>query len=79
MDRQVNELTLQINRWHKENAISQKLVTIPGVGPMTASAMLATIGNERDFKNGRQLAVWLGILPKQDPSGGKRNLSDISN
>ena len=78
LDRQVNELEIQINRWHKENESSQKLAAIPGVGPITASAMVATIGNALDFKNGRQLAAWLGLVPKQNSSGGKQNLLGIS-
>lgn len=78
LDRQVNELEIQINRWHKENESSQKLAAIPGVGTITASAMVATIGNALDFKNGRQLAAWLGLVPKQNSSGGKQNLLGIS-
>jgi transposase len=71
LDHQVDELETQINRWHK-------LAAIPGVGPITASAMVATIGNALDFKNGRQLAAWLGLVPKQNSSGGKQNLLGIS-
>lgn len=65
LDRQVNELESEIHRWHKANESSQKLASIPGLGPLTASALVATIGNALDFKNGRQLADWLGIVPKQ--------------
>lgn len=78
LDRQVNELESQINHWHKANENSQKLAAIPGIGPITASALVATIGNAHDFKNGRQLAAWLGIVPKQHSSGGKQNLLGIS-
>jgi transposase len=78
LDHQVDELETQINRWHKANESSQKLAAIPGVGPITASAMVATIGNALDFKNGRQLAAWLGLVPKQNSSGGKQNLLGIS-
>lgn len=78
LDRQVNELESEIHCWHKANESSQKLASIPGIGPLTASALVATIGNARDFKNGRQLATWLGIVPKQHSSGGKQNLLGIS-
>lgn len=78
LDHQVDELETQINHWHKANESSQKLAAIPGVGPITASAMVATIGNAHDFKNGRQLAAWLGLVPKQNSSGGKQNLLGIS-
>lgn len=78
MDRQVNELEAQIQLWHRENAASRKLAEIPGLGPITASAMVATVGDVREFKNGRQLAAWLGLVPRQHSSGGKQNLLGIS-
>jgi len=78
MDRQVNELEAQIQLWHRENALSRKLAEIPGLGPITASAIVATVGDAREFKNGRQLAAWLGLVPRQHSSGGKQNLLGIS-
>ena len=71
MDRQVNELERQIQQWHRENEASQRLAKIPGMGPITASAIVATVGDAREFKNGRQLAAWLGLVPRQYSSGGK--------
>lgn len=78
LDRQVGELEAQIQLWHRDNNASQKLAKIPGVGPMTASAMVASIGDARNFKNGRQLAAWLGIVPRQHSTGGKSTLLGIS-
>jgi transposase len=78
MDRQVNELEAKIQLWHRENAESRKLAEIPGLGPITASAIVATVGDAREFKNGRQLAAWLGLVPKQHSSGGKQHLLGIS-
>jgi transposase len=78
MDRQVSELEKQIVLWHRENAASRKLADIPGIGPITASAVVATVGDAREFKNGRQLAAWMGLVPKQNSSGGKQNLLGIS-
>lgn len=78
MDRQVNELEKQIGRWHRENEASLKLAEIPGIGPITASAIVATVGKAHEFKNGRQLAAWMGLVPKQNSSGGKQNLLGIS-
>ncbi|SDI13884.1 transposase [Nitrosomonas sp. Nm132] len=62
LDRQVNELELQIKLWHKENEASQRLEAIPGVGPIAASAIVATVGNAAEFKDSRQLAAWLARI-----------------
>lgn len=78
MDRQVNELEKQIQLWHRANEASNKLAGIPGIGPLTASAIVATIGKATEFKNGRQLAAWMGLVPRQHSSGGKQNLLGIS-
>lgn len=78
LNRQVEELELQIKLWHKNNEASQKLEAIPGIGPITASAIVATVGDAREFKNGRQLAAWFGLVPKQCSSGGKQLLPGIS-
>jgi transposase len=69
---------LQIKLWHQKNEASQKLEAIPGIGPITASAIVATVGNATAYKNGRQLAAWLGLVPKQYASGGKQTLLGIS-
>jgi len=60
LNRQVEELELQIKLWHKQNEASQRLKAIPGIGPITASAIVATVGGAAEFKNGRQLAAWFG-------------------
>jgi transposase len=51
---------------------------IRGVGPLTAVAIVATVGNARDFTSGRQFAAWLGLVPRQHSSGGKTRLGHIS-
>jgi transposase len=78
LDRQVSELEIAIQLWHRENTASQKLAKIPGIGPITASAMSASIGDARSFTSGRQLAAWLGIVPRQHSTGGKPTLLGIS-
>ena len=78
LDRQVDELDGQIQQWHRENAASRKLAKIPGIGPLTASALVASIGDAKSFENGRQLAAWLGLVPRQHSSGGKQTLLGIS-
>jgi len=78
LDRQAGELEQEIQQWHKNSPLSQKVAQIPGIGPITATALIATIGDARQFENGRQLAAWLGIVPKQHSTGGKARLLGIS-
>jgi transposase len=68
LDKQVNELEEAIVRRHKDSTASQTLAQLPGIGPITASALVASIGNARNFKDGRQLAAWLGLVPRQHSS-----------
>lgn len=56
----------------------KRLCEISGIGPITASALVATIGNGRDFKNGRQFGAWLGLVPRQTSSGGRNTLGRIT-
>lgn len=78
LDRQIGEMELQIKDWHRNSPLSQRLEKIPGVGPLTATALVASIGNAKNFANGRQLAAWLGLVPRQHSTGGKTNLLGIS-
>jgi transposase len=78
LNRQIQELEDQIDAWHKNNEDSQRIANIPGVGVLTASALVASIGDARCFKNGRELAAWLGLVPRQHSSGGKPLLLGIS-
>lgn len=78
LNRQAQELEAQIIAWHRNNELSRKLEAVPGIGPMTASALVATVGDAKNFKNGRQMAAWLGLVPKQESSGGKTVLLGIS-
>ena len=78
LDQQVDEIEAQIKAWHRSNEASQRLEQIPGIGPLTATAMVATVGDARNFKNGRELAAWLGLVPRQHSTGGKPTLLSIS-
>lgn len=78
LERQVTELQAQIKAWHRENPESQRLEAVPGIGPLTASALVATVGDARHFKNGRQFSAWIGLVPRQNSSGGKERLLGIS-
>lgn len=78
IDEKVNELELKIRQSSKRNAMIAEIEAIPGVGPLTASAVVATIGDFKEFKSGRELAAFLGVVPRQHSSGGKQNLLGIS-
>jgi len=78
LHRLVIEMELQIKAWHRDNQASRKLAEIPGIGPLGATALVASIGDAKSFKNGRQLAAWLGLVPRQHSTGGKQNLLGIS-
>jgi transposase len=78
LERQVNEIETQIKAWHHANDASRRLAEIPGIGPITASALTASIGDGKCFSNARQLAAWLGLVPRQHSSGGKPTLLGIS-
>jgi transposase len=68
----------QIQQENKINAVCQRLDTVPGIGPITATAIYAAVGDGKDFKNGRHFSAWCGLVPKQYSSGGKNNLLGIS-
>lgn len=68
----------RIHAWHRSNEQSRRLETIPGIGPITASALVATISDPSLFASGRQLAAWLGLVPRQNSSGGKERLGRIT-
>lgn len=78
LNRQVDELEREINAWHREDIASRRLQAIPGIGPLTASALVASVGDAKVFHNGRQFAAWLGLVPRQSSTGGKTNLLGIS-
>lgn len=78
LDRQVQELEAQIVAWHRQSDLSRKLGQIPGIGPITACALVASLGDAKNFKDGRQVAAWLGLVPRQHSSEGKQNLLGIS-
>jgi transposase len=74
----VAELEGRIRAIHRRDAPGQLLETIPGIGPLTASALAASIGDARAFRSGRELAAWLGLVPRQHSSGGTPRLLGIS-
>jgi transposase len=78
LDRQIAAIDARILAWHRANQRSQALATIPGFGPILASAMGVRVAQPERFGNGRDLAVWIGLVPKQASSGDTVRLSRIS-
>jgi transposase len=78
LDTRIDEYDRAIALAAKEEAASRRLMQLPGIGPITASALLASIGGGHDFANGRQVAAWLGLTPGQYSSGGKARLGRIT-
>jgi len=67
-----------IQSFMKKSMLCRKIAEIPGIGPITATAIVAAVGDARQFRNGRHLSAWLGFVPRQYSSGGKPRLHGIS-
>ena len=78
LDEQIAWLERQITEHAAHDPQAQRCMAVCGVGRLTASAAVATVVDARQFKNGRQMAAWLGIVPKQNSSGGKSRLGRIT-
>ena len=74
----IRALERQLMSWHRSNAASQRLETIPGVGLITATALAASVPDPAVFRSGRQFSAYLGLVPRQNSSGGKERLGRIS-
>src|SRR5262249_14591754 len=71
---QIRKIDTELLHWHRTNPVSQRLETIPGVGVITATALAATVRDARAFPSGRRFAAWLGLVPRQNSSGGKERM-----
>ena len=78
LEREITTTEQRIHAWHRANEVSQRLATIPGIGPITASALAASIADPSVFRSGRELAAWIGLVPRQTSTGGKQRLGRIS-
>jgi transposase len=78
MAMRISEADAVLNRTAHDNADCQRLMTIPGLGPVTATALIAAIGNGAAFHNGRGFSAWIGIVPGEYSTGGKQKLLGIS-
>src|SRR5271165_5238224 len=75
---QILEFDRLISAWHRSSEASQRLDDIPGVGPVLATALVASIADPKMFRSGRDFSAWIGLVPKQNSSGGKDRLGNIS-
>lgn len=78
LDAQICDLDRKLLDWHRSNETSQRLATIPGVGPVTASALAASVTDPSMFASGREFSAFLGLVPRQNSSGGKVRLGRTS-
>ena len=67
-----------IMAWHRSNQVSKRLDELPGVGPALATALVASVADPKAFRSGRDFSAWIGLVPKQNSSGGKNKLGGIS-
>jgi transposase len=75
---QILEFDRRILAWHRSNETSKRLDEIPGVGPVLATALVASVADPKAFRSGRDFSAWIGLVPKQNSSGGKEKLGNIT-
>ena len=75
---QILEFDRMIRAWHRSSEASKRLDQVPGVGPVLATALVASVADPRAFRSGRDFSAWIGLVPKQNSSGGKERLGNIS-
>jgi transposase len=75
---QILEFDRRIMAWHRSNETSKRLDEIPGVGPALATALVASVADPKAFRSGRDFSAWIGLVPKQNSSGGKEKLGNIT-
>ena len=78
LDDRIDETSNEIEVLAKDDTACQRLMTVPGIGVITASAMVAAIGTGQGFKQGRDFAAWIGLVPRQDSTGGRTKLGRLS-
>jgi transposase len=75
---QILEFDRMIRAWHRSSETSKRLDQVPGIGPVLATALVASVADPRAFRSGRDFSAWIGLVPKQNSSGGKERLGNIS-
>lgn len=78
LDSEIKQIEMRLLAWMKQEEACKVIAAIPGVGPLTATAAVATMGDARAFKSGREFAAWLGLVPAQSGTGGRVKLLGIS-
>ena len=78
LEHDIDQLERRIGTWHKQEAACRAIAAVPGIGRLTATALVAMIGDARTFKSGREFASFLGLVPRQSGTGGKLRLGSIS-
>lgn len=74
----MREIERDLIAWQRQSDVAARLMTIPGIGPIGATALAASVSDPSEFRSGRQFAAWLGLTPLQKSSGGKERLGRIS-
>jgi transposase len=78
VEQEIASAERQILVWHRSNEASRRLASIPGIGPIIATALIASVADPSIFRSGREMAAWIGLVPKQNSTGGKERLGRIS-
>jgi transposase len=78
LDKQIEQIEQRLRQWHQHDTACQRIAAIPGVGVLTATAAIATMGDAKAFKSGREFAAWLGLVPHHSGTGGRIRLLGIS-
>ena len=78
LDDRIKRMDIKVKRMAEQHPVCQRLMAMPGIGPISATALISAIGDANQFKNGRELSAWLGLVPNQYSTGGKQRLQGIS-
>ena len=79
LQKEIDQLERRIGAWQKQDVACSAIAAVPGIGKLTATALVATMGDAATFKSGREFAAYLGLVPRQSGTGGKVRLGSISN
>ena len=78
LDAEVDRIERRLTLWHRQNVASRRIAAIPGVGVLSATAVVATMGDPAAFRSGREFAAWLGLVPRHTGTGGRVRMLGIS-